>query len=431
MRKKSALIIAVLAQTISVQSVSVDVFDPEKILDKAKNVLRADDIPAGEAGYSYIPGAAAGADSIPTSTYANTFKIGAGFNASLNRQCGELNPFKNMSAQLKGQVQEKVDKFRGFMTSLPSQIASGAIEYTLAKVNPDLYQLTQKNLDEYFELFRINVKSCEDIRNELTADPHADPFNKIAQIAIADEWKQAIGTGKFSSDYHVKAKIGKQALEKGIVMADGKRYGGKNQPPIDFTESMAIAGLNTITGRTNKTAWRQDFPAAAKAKSPILRYFATAADLVLFLETIYGSEEIRLVGNGKNRHTRTKAGVGIGREYNRIRNRNLLALRKYAARKITRPDFERQTLILMPPAEMEDIRQAEPYAQVTLLEDKAKQTAIDELVTRLKLARDAINAGAKAPDMVQSGVATLAERRADRLNYRILDDISTLDNSRY
>lgn len=426
---RKSLLILILA--LGPQSFALDIFNPEKILDQAKNTLRADDIPAGAVGYAYIPGAAAGADSIPASTYANVFKIGAGFNASLSRQCGALNPFKNMSAQLKGQVQEKVDKFRGFISSLPSQIAGEAVEYTLAKVNPDLYQLTQKNLDEYFELFQINVKSCEDVRGELTANPNADPFNTIAQIAIADEWKRSIGSGGFSNDYHVKERIAKRALEQGVSMADGKKYGGKNQAPIDFTKSIAIAGLNTITGRSDKSAWQQGFSAAAKAKSPILRYFETPKALVTFLTTLYGSEEIRLVGDNRSRHTRTQAGVGIGREYNRLRNRNLVALRKYAARTITRDEFERQTRILLPPAEMEDIRQAEPYAQATLLEDKAKQAAIDELVIKLKLARDAINAGVKAPDMVQSGVAALAEKRADRLNYRILDDIATLDNSRY
>ena len=135
-------------------------FNPNTVLPGLGQDYRADDIPSGEAGYYYIPGAAAGADSVTTAYYGKTFKFGAGYRLGLNRQCGDINPFKGMEAQLKANIEEKVEQFEELIKSIPSLIASQALEYALAKINPELYQLTQLNLDEYFELFQINVKSC-------------------------------------------------------------------------------------------------------------------------------------------------------------------------------------------------------------------------------------------------------------------------------
>ena len=133
--------------------------NPESILGAPGQVYRADDIPSGEDGYFYTPGAAAA--SVPTAYYGNTFKFGAGYKLGLNRQCGDLNPFKNMTAQIQQNLKDKIEQFRDFAEALPSLIMSSAFEYALAKVNPELYQLTQLNIDDYFDLFQINVKSCE------------------------------------------------------------------------------------------------------------------------------------------------------------------------------------------------------------------------------------------------------------------------------
>ncbi|SUO96682.1 integrating conjugative element protein, PFL_4711 family [Suttonella ornithocola] len=405
--------------------------NPNDILGDPRNIIRSDEIPAGEEGRYYIPGSAAGADSIPTTSYSKTFKMGAGFSLGLNRQCGQLNPFKNMTAQLKAQVKEKAQEYKAFIKTLPQQIASQAVEYALIKINPDLYQLLQLNLSEYFELFEINVKTCEDVQTEMASNPNADPLSHIAQIAIADEWKRTIGTDGFVNSRNIKAQIEDRASKAGMKMADGKSYGGEGQEPINFIKSMAIAGINTITGRTNKSSWNSSFGASEKEKAPILRYFNSPQELVDFIENIYGSEELSTYANGGAGAVSTKAGVGYGQEYSRIRNRNLVALKQYMQRKITRQAFEKQTLILMPPIEMEDIRQMPPYQQQQALEDKAKQTAIDELTIKLKLAKDALSAGVKAADMVQSSLSEMARNRQKALHYRILDDIAELHNSRY
>lgn len=406
-------------------------FNPNTVLPGLGQDYRADDIPSGEAGYYYIPGAAAGADSVTTAYYGKTFKFGAGYRLGLNRQCGDINPFKNMGRQLKANIEEKVEEFKELIKSIPSLIASSAVEYALAKINPELYQLTQLNLDEYFELFQINVKSCEQVRSELLRDGDKAPgMDKLMQIAIGDEWKRMIDQGEFVNSRHLQKRVAEKAAKKGVVMADGKAYGGENQEPINFTQSLVKAGYSIITGhKDGKTGW--DSPLAGKTEDyPIAKHFKSSKDMAAFLEDIYGSTTRRLNASGKS-GVESSAGTSIGPAYNELRNKYLTQLKEYAERKIDRKKFEQETGILIAPAVMEDIRRAEPYQRAALIEDRAKQDAIDTMVTRLYLASDVLRAGINAPDMVQSDVYSIAREEYEKLYFSIQDDIARLQNSRY
>ncbi len=406
-------------------------FNPNTVLPGLGQDYRADDIPSGEAGYYYIPGAAAGADSVTTAYYGKTFKFGAGYRLGLNRQCGDINPFKGMGAQLKANIEEKVEEFKELIKSIPSLIASQAVEYALAKINPELYQLTQLNLDEYFELFQINVKSCEQVRSELLRDGDKAPgMDKLMQIAIGDEWKRMIDQGEFVNSRHLQKRVAEKAAKKGVVMADGKAYGGENQEPINFTQSLVKAGYSIITGhKDGKTGW--DSPLAGKTEDyPIAKHFKSSKDMAAFLEDIYGSTTRRLNASGKS-GVESSAGTSIGPAYNELRNKYLTQLKEYAERKIDRKKFEQETGILIAPAVMEDIRRAEPYQRAALIEDRAKQDAIDTMVTRLYLASDVLRAGINAPDMVQSDVYSIAREEYEKLYFSIQDDIARLQNSRY
>ena len=336
-----------------------------------------------------------------------------------------------MEAQLKANIEEKVEQFEELIKSIPSLIASQAVEYALAKINPELYQLTQLNLDEYFELFQINVKSCEQVRSELLRDGDKAPgMDKLLQIAIGDEWKRMIDKGEFVNSRHIQQRVAEKAAKKGIVMADGKSYGGENQEPINFTQSLVKAGYSIITGhKDGKTGW--DSPLAGKTEDyPIAKHFKSSKDMAAFLEDIYGSTTRRLNASGKS-GVESSAGTSIGPAYNELRNKYLTQLKEYAERKIDRKKFEQETGILIAPAVMEDIRRAEPYQRAALIEDRAKQDAIDTMVTRLYLASDVLRAGINAPDMVQSDVYSIAREEYEKLYFSIQDDIARLQNSRY
>ena len=59
-------------------------------LDELLGDRRADKVPTGDTGRYYLPGAAAGLDSIFPGSYSRQFRIGANFRAGLTNRCGSL-----------------------------------------------------------------------------------------------------------------------------------------------------------------------------------------------------------------------------------------------------------------------------------------------------------------------------------------------------
>ena len=59
-------------------------------LDELLGERRADKVPTGDTGRYYLPGAAAGLDSIFPGSYSKQFKIDANFRAGLTNRCGSL-----------------------------------------------------------------------------------------------------------------------------------------------------------------------------------------------------------------------------------------------------------------------------------------------------------------------------------------------------
>ena len=59
-------------------------------IDEVLGDRRADKVPTGDTGRYYLPGAAAGRDSIFPGSYSKQFKIDANFRAGLYNRCGSL-----------------------------------------------------------------------------------------------------------------------------------------------------------------------------------------------------------------------------------------------------------------------------------------------------------------------------------------------------
>lgn len=405
--------------------------NPDSLLGDPSDTVRADDIPAGIAGYNYISGAAAANDSIPIPSYSRTVEFGATVYASMHRACGELNPFKNFQARIESQITEKIDQVKEIAMSIPQLIIDSAVEYAMAKINPTLNQLFTKKIDEYIELFRINVKTCEDVQADLAANPNASIFDSLVQFAVADQWKEAIENEEFDNSRRFKEKLLKKAQKNGLRMADGKKYGGQYTPPINFVQSIAEAGINIISGRNNKSRWKYKFDSDDYSQKPITGVFKKPQELVDFVEDIYGSTTFKIAADSNSEAVKTKAGVGYYRRYSETRNRNIDALTKYVNNQIAREAFEEKTGILIPPVIIDDMKIMDVYARQVQIEQLAKQYAIEDMNKKLIFARNALNAGVNAPDMVQSQLSGLSRQEYKKIYFMILDDIAELAQLKY
>lgn len=398
---------------------------------------RADDVPAGEGGRHYIPGASLGKDNITPSSYSSRFTIGANFKAGFNNSCGDLNFFNNFKAELK-RLQYKLkntikDAQRALMASASSAVGS-FFQFALMKINPTLGQLTTKHLDEYIEVFELNVKQCRDYERDIANGKN--PLSEIVQIAVGEQWKTTIGMvneGEIALE-EAQEELIREAQKRGVEMADGKRYGGENQAPINITQSLIKAGMNLIMARPNKASWDSDFSTDAQSikNNPILKEFKNPQQLYAFVEEIYGAKESRMTSaTPTGEQVQTVAGRGYELKYVDYRNEFYEKLRSYIFGKIDRQTFEKETGHLIPLAEVDDIKQMPPYEQAVDLEYRSQQYAIGRMRANLLFAKQALKTGIYAPDLQQSGMKKMAEAEYKDLYYRILEDIREIGQRAY
>ena len=406
-------------------------------LDELLGDRRADKVPTGDTGRYYLPGAAAGLDSIFPGSYSRQFRVGANFRAGLTNRCGSLDFTQNIKAEvmnLKDKLIDSVKVIQEQAMVAASGIVSGIYQYALMKINPVLGELSTKQLDEYIELFNLKVKQCEDYEREVRQGKN--PFGEIAEIAVGEQWKTTIGkvnNGDISLEKAEKEMI-KEARKNGVPMADGKNYGGEGQEPINITKSLLKAGMNLTLSRGDKNAWDSDFATDEKSvkDNPILGDFKNPKELYDFVEEIYGANEITLKDSAAEpTHTNAIAGRGYERKYIEYRNEYIKLLRDYLAYNIKRNEFEKKTGQIIPPAEVDDLRLLPDYQQDVEIESRAQQYAINKVSRAPLFAKQALKTGVYAPDLQQSGMKGPAETEYKNLYYRIQDDLREIRQRTY
>lgn len=402
--------------------------------NKTNNDIRADQVPAGEIGRSYLPGAAAGNDAIRPGSYTDQFKINARFRAGFSQSCGDMDFYQNIQAEIKSLQYKMQNTIKSAQKSAMASISgamTGFFQYTLMKINPTLGQLSTKTLDEQLELFNLKVKQCRDYERDVQNGKN--PLGEMAEIAIGEQWRKTIGlvnSGEISLEEAEKELL-REAQKSGLTMSDGKQYGGQNQAPINLTQDLLKAGMNLMMGRTDKDNWDSAFTGDVK-DNPILKEFKSPKALHDFIAEIYGSTETRINASAASGNAiENTPGRGYEKVYVRYRDEYLKSLRAYIEGNLDRKSFETETGHVIPPAEIDDIRRMSPYAKAVEIEARAQQFAIQRLRNNLLFAKQALKTGIYAPDLQQSSIKAPAEREYKSLYYRILDDIAEVGQRAY
>lgn len=429
--KKQWLMVIMAAATFSVSDPALAKNNTEEVLGDG---YRADRVPSNDSGRIFRKGAAAANDSIVPSSFSDTFRVGANLRAGYEFNCGDLNFYNNLKAELK-HLQHKLTKVvkdaqKALMASVSGAISS-FFQYALMKINPTLGQLTTKHLDEYIEAFELRVKQCRDYERDVANGKN--PLGEIMQIAVADQWKQSIGfvaNGEKALE-EAEAELIKEASKKGVQLADGKRYGGENQEPINLTKSLIKVGMNLALGNEDTANWDGGFSGDAK-DHPILKEFEKPEDLYKFVEEIYGAVEKKLnVDAVGSEEANTIAGRGYELKYVEYRNDYLKDLKDLVNGRMDLKAFTEKTGDIIPPAELNDLRLAPPYELAVELEERAQNYGINRMRRNLIFARQALKTGINSPDLTQSGMRKPAEDEYKSLYYRMSDDIREIGQRAY
>ncbi len=391
-------------------------------IDALKGVLgagvRSDDIPAGNDGWSFSLGTGANTDGIVPATYTQKQVINAQFSAGFGYSCGKFNAFDNVEAM----INQTIDKFKQlpqmFVMAVQGAIAS-LPAYLLNKINPTLYNTVTKNLDEAFRLFEVNFKDCQQIEREIALGQN--PYHHLVMAGIGDRLRVEMGFGSGTIDERMKT-VRESGPSNGIVMSDGRRYGGDGQEPIAATQNVATAGINLLTGRGASDD--STFAASLHEPHPITQAFASPQDLVDFLTEIYGAQAFLLTQEGP---TQSTPGVGYPQKYIAMRDEAIEHLQKVVRREIEREAFETESGMQLPPAALEEIRRLPSYSQSIAIDDRARQHALEQLTLKLDFALQALKTGLKEPNLAQSEAFEVIEREISQLMMEIQDDRAQLD----
>jgi len=384
--------------------------------EKGENA-RSDDIPAGRSGYAFGIGAGADTDGLRPSSYSRKLPIGANFNAGFGYSCGQFNIYDNIEAML----EQTVEKFKQipqmFVMAVQGAVAS-LPAYLLNKINPTLYNVINKNLDEAFKLFEVNFKDCQQIEREIALGQN--PYHSLVMAGIGDRMRVEMGFGSGTIDERMKV-VRQQGPANGVVMSDGQRYGGEGQDPIKVTENVLTSGINLLTDRGVSNTG--SFSSEMHAQHPITQAFASPKELIDFITDIYGSQAFMLTKEGP---AQSKPGYGYQKKYVELRDQTIEHLQRYVFKEIDRPAFEKASGLLIPPATVEELRRLSHYEQSIAIDDQARTHAVTQLRLKYDFALQALRTGLQEPNLAQSEAYEVFEREITQLMIAMQEDMAHL-----
>ena len=382
--------------------------------------VRSDDLPAGRTGWAFGIGAGADTDNLRPPTFSQKLSASANFSAGFGYSCGQFDPFDSVEQMIQSAI-EKFKRLPQMFVQAAQAAVAGLPAYILNKINPSLYNVVTKQLDEAFKLFEINFKDCQTIEREIALGQN--PYQSLVMAGIGDRMRVEMGFGEGTIDDRMM-QVRTEGPSNGIVMSEGKRYGGEGQEPIEATKNVLTAGINLLTDRGVGNT--RAFGESLHEKHPITVLFESPEDLVEFITDIYGSRAYQLTKEGP---ASSKPGYGYERKYVEIRDDTIEQLQKYVKREIDRKTFEKDTGFLVPPATIEEMRQLPPYSLSIAIDDQARTFAVDRLKLKLDYALQSVKTGLGEPNLAQSEAYEVIEREMTKLIIAIQDDQAHIDNA--
>ncbi len=384
--------------------------------------VRSDDVPAGRTGWAFGIGAGADTDSLRPPTYSQKLQIGANFSAGFGYSCGQFDPFDSVEQMIQSAIAKFKQLPQMFVQAAQAAVA-GLPAYLLNKINPSLYNVVTKQLDEAFKLFEINFKDCQTIEREIALGQN--PYQSLVMAGIGDRMRVEMGFGSGTIDDRMQ-QVRTQGPSNGIVLSEGKRYGGEGQPPIEATKNVLTAGINLLTDRGAGDT--SAFGSSSNDRHPVTKLFESPEKLVEFVTDIYGNRTYQLTKQGP---AQSKPGYGYQKKYVEERDNTIERLQKYVRKEIERREFEDQTGLLIPPATIDEMRALSPYSLSIAVDDQARTHAVERIKLKLDYALQSLKTGLKEPNLAQSEAYEVVEREITQLIIAMQDDIAHINNATY
>ena len=361
----------------------------------------------------------------PPGAGATTFSISARFKVGLGYSCGKFN-FQDNIRQMVNQMTTQVRQLPGQLTTAASAAVAALPGYLLQKVNPTLYNIITKTLDETATLFRMSYQSCKQIEQEMQKNPGANPYQGFMKASVADRWTIGAGSGDLAADVNESIK---SATDREPIRWLGGRLYGTADNPIQINRDIVVAGYNIMIGRTGDVSvTTAPSPNSPMAREPIVQIWASPAVAGTWVQEVLG--DLKIVLQPSNIPPQSIAGNGLRPKVAALETRIYSALTKA----LDEDDYEslnRYASLRVSAAIIEGLRNMPPGEAAILMDRLVSEMAVNEARERLMLIKQMMMTGLRAPDLVAStGGATAKKhirgstfRDMDRLTREIIDTL--------
>ncbi len=345
----------------------------------------------------------------PGSGYV-THRVTARLKLGFGYSCGEFD-FQDNIAQMINQIETRVREIPMQLQNAMSAAVAGLPGYLMQKINPNLYNIVTKSLDETAELFRFSYKTCEQMEAEMRQGKN--PYDNFMTAVVANKWK--IGGESGQNIVDMKSEI---AADKNgpIKWLGGNEY-GTVQRPVQINHDLVIAGYNIMIGRTGDVS-TNEIPTGVLAQQPIVQIWSRPSIAGDWIQNVVG--DLRIITAVDNVEPESITGKGL---------RPVVAdleplIRAALSSAIIIHDFEdinKFTSARLSSGLVDGLRGMPLGERLVFMERLVSEMAVNEAYERVTLIRQMLLMGLKHPDNVAANISDRTEEYVRGKTFADLD----------
>ena len=346
-------------------------------------------------------------------THRVTARIKGGFGYS----CGEFD-FQNNVSEMINQIETRVREIPMQLQNAISAAVAGLPGYLMQKINPNLYNIVTKSLDETAELFRFSYKTCEQMEVEMRQGKN--PYDGFMTAVVANKWKFGAEAGDNIAD--TKDDIADDPTGP-IEWLGGNEY-GTVQRPIQINHDLVMAGYNIMLGRTGDVS-TDAIPVGALAQQPIVQIWSRPSDAGIWIQDVVG--DMIIITTERDPEPQSITGEGLRQVVTDLEP----LIRNALDDAIDTYDFEainRFTSLTLSNGLVEGLRAMPLGERLVFMERLISEMAVNEAYERVTLIRQMLLMGLNHPDNV---AAKITDKTEEYIRGKTFPDLDILVNEIY
>ncbi|MEO0436611.1 MAG: integrating conjugative element protein [Pseudomonadota bacterium] len=328
-----------------------------------------------------------------------TIVLGGSVGWNTDLMCGNFDIRLSVEEQLQG-VKGAFSDLMGNVINAATGAVASLPALVIQRVNPALYDLLQNGVLQAGEEFHIAQASCEDISD------------RLGDVISGTAWEDVSRGGFWASQSTSGAEIIETSVtsdaagrDAGVIWVEGALRGGRGQPPIALVDDTAKAGYNMVLKRNPAST---SSTTASCAGAAICEQWGHPQAFSDWMVAVVGEKRVRTC-EGCDK-VEAKAGMGLTHQVSVEQERIALEIDALVSG-TSAPSMTDLDLVSGGPGMritrrvIEAIREEGEHEQVMLINRLAGEMALALTMERAMIARRAMLAGLKEPNLANLEIA--------------------------